>query len=288
MIRNISISLVSFFVFSCVDERVISQQENPSLVLSVDSITSEYQRKYESEGKVNIGEMSERLYLADSSRPDLAVEYATCLLANAKVDNAKYLCRKAINIDSTYSQAYWNLGICYMFTHRDSGYFYFNKAIEKNPNWYYYYWLSRYHEEDSLYKAAVEDISIAIQKNPRNHDLKVFRAKYKNFVNDFQGALDDLRVIPEHRKNDPDVYNILAVSYNSLEQYDKSVENCDKGLSISPDNVYLLYYRAVAKSNMDKPYEALEDLKRCADLGMPQCKYYYEKLSQVLKTKKTL
>ncbi|MCA6438168.1 MAG: hypothetical protein IM600_10840 [Bacteroidetes bacterium] len=270
-------------------QKKVYDEPEPSLNLSIDSIISIYQDSFNNNGKFNFGELSKKIYIKDSTNPKNAVTYATCLLANKQTIKAKYICHEALAVDSNYSQAYWNIGVAYMMdNNRDSGYYFFNKAISKNQNWYYFFWLSRYFEEDKKYNESLDNINKAISKNQNLIDLKIFRAKYKNNLSDFIGALGDLSNIPYHRKKDPDVFNIYAISYIGLKDFNKAILYCDTGLSIQSNNVYLLYLRALSKTNIDKQEEALLDLKKCAELGSEECKFYYEKLNSSLSNTRRL
>lgn len=281
-------ALMVFFGFSCSNQTSMRpiQKGSAASNVSIDSLLKEYKEQFNKKGIVNIGNLAKKLYINDSVNVQNATRYSTCLLANGSISNAIYICKRAIKLDSNYSDAYWNLGMAHMLTNRDSGYFYLNKAISKNYNWYYLFWRSQYYFEDHLYQNSLSDINEAIRLKPNDLDLLIFRAKFKNYNNDFNGALADLKIIPEHRKKDPDVYNILAISYNNLNEYYKAVESCDIGLTYDSNNVYLLFNRALAKSNIDKLGEALEDLRKCSDLGSMECKFYYDQLkASVNKTK---
>lgn len=283
-------AIIVLFGFSCSNQTSVKpiQLESKAANVSIDSLLKEYKEHFDNEGIINIGNLAKNFYINDSSNVQFAIRYSTCLLANQSISSAIYICKRAIELDSNCSDAYWNLGIANMFTNRDSGYFYFNRAIIKNYNWYYLFWRSQYHFEDHEYQNALNDINAAIRLRPNEQDLVVFRAKYRNFNKDFKGALEDLRIIPEHRKKDPDVYNILAISYNNLNEYYKAIECCDIGLSYDSNNVFLLFNRALAKSNIDQLQEALEDLRKCSDLGSLECKYYYDQLKTTVNKNKEL
>lgn len=267
---------------------ITESKTEPCNSLNADSIVAEYQRKYSKEGEVNIGELSKKLYVSDTNNNEYAMQYVSCLLLGNKIEPAMKVCDKIIAKDSNYSQAYWNKGIAFMYlSKRDSGYYFFNKAILKNPNWYYYFWRARYYEEDSLYANALTDINEAIKQKPNDLDLKMFRGKYRNFNKDYKGGLQDLLNMPEHRKNDPYVFNAIAYSYLFLKQYELAIENCNKALEIDSNIPDALFIRASAKSNLRMFEESLEDLKKCADLGNSECKINYEKMKEALDNKGT-
>jgi len=265
------------------DKVVYNISTEPSNTLDSDSIIAQYQRKFKKEGKVNIGELSKKLYVADSSNNDYAMAYVSCLLANFKVLPAMEICNRTIAKDTNYSQAYWNKGLCYMYLNeRDSGYVYFAKAISRNANWYYYYWRARQYDEDSLYEKSLADINEAIKQRPDDSDFKLFRGKYKTLTGDYAGGLEDLKNIPNDRLNDPAVYQLIAYSYLFLKEPKKAIEFANKALFIDPNIPEAIGVRAAAKSNLGMFEEALEDLKRCAELGNWECKVYYKKMKEAL------
>jgi tetratricopeptide (TPR) repeat protein len=282
---------LGFLFIACdtTDERMIyNESKEPSTNLDADSIVALYQKKYDKEGKVNIGELSRKLYIADTNNNDFAMQYVSCLLANLKVEPALEICNRVIAKDTNYSQGYWNKGLCYMFLEkRDSGYIYFSKAIGKNANWYYYYWRARHFESDSLYDKALSDINEVIKQRPNDSDFVLFRGKYRNFTGDYAGGLRDLKNIPMDKVNDPYVYNAIAYSYLFLKEPNKAIEFANRALFIDPSLAEAIGIRAAAKSNLGLYEESLADLKKCADMGNWECQVNYKKMKEALDNRGT-
>lgn len=300
MFRIIKLLVVICVVCSSCDF-VEDKNENKPVVLTHDSLMKlkhyvhdtifvNAQDKYKTGEIVDIKKTYIRMYETDTNNVDYTIDLAKILIASHDTKEALHFLDVALAKDKNYAAlVYFEKSIAWSWLlNRDSSYYYLGKAIEHDDSLRVRYLIhrSQKYEEDSLFDKAIEDMNVAIKKQPANKGLFVFRGIYKKRLAKYKEALIDMKEIPTYLQKDANVYGNRAFVYMKLGKFKECIEDCDKSISINPNVGGIYGVRANAKSNLQDFEGAYEDLKRAVKLGNQEAIPMYEEYKKYFDTHK--
>lgn len=125
---------------------------------------------------------------------------------------------------------------------------------------------------DSAFMNYFKAEKIYLQQND-NYNLartRLNKAQLQNSESDFLGSeisvFKALRVIKEEKANDDikyELYNLLGIVYNELEEYDKSIEFHTKALSLNDEQIPIgIQSKATSMNNLGLVYQNLNQHQR--------------------------
>lgn len=149
----------------------------------------------------------------------------------------------ALEIDSANALAYNNRSAARraFHNHYDSGYNDFLKAIEIDSSFIYSHYKTK--NSRAVFKAALDEYDLAINKYPYNKLAYLGRANVRIKFGDTSGADDDTKKF----------YNI------EIQEYDEKIIS-------NPNDANAIYKRAIAKVNFGHLIGALEDINNAIKL----------------------
>jgi len=140
--------------------------------------------------------------------------------------------------------------------------------LQMEPN--FYLTLSKrgilYHYLDSV-KLSINDIDRALAIDSSQADLYYFRAKDKNALGDYHGAVEDSWSAIAIDSTRPSYYSTIGLSFQYLKDFNLAIQAYT--VAISWDSTYALgyYYRGFCQLKLNHCELALGDFKKAADLG---------------------
>jgi tetratricopeptide (TPR) repeat protein len=122
--------------------------------------------------------------------------------------------------------------------------------------------------ENKQYNDAIDELSLALEENPRFEEAYLKRAACYVILEDNWKAVEDLNsALGINPRNSVAYYN-RGLAYKKLNQLLKSVEDFTMALELDPFNKYAVYNRALVKLRLDDINNACLDLARAADMGV--------------------
>jgi len=144
----------------------------------------------------------------------------------------------------------------------------FDSSLQMEPN--FYLTLSKrgilYHYVDSV-KLSINDIDRALAIDSSQADLYYFRAKDKNALGDYHGAIEDSWSAIALDSTNPGYYLTIGLSFQYLKDFNSAIQAYT--VAISWDSTYALgyYCRGFCQLKLNHRELALDDFKKAADLG---------------------
>lgn len=167
-------------------------------------------------------------------------------------EQAKDYFKRAINLDSTYSDPYVQLGwICCSYNELDSAFFYADKALhfdDKNSNAYSLRgWLF---SQKVMKKEAEEAFNLAIQYNPNSslaYDL--LADMYYNRGDSYKAINNKLKAIKLESNSIEKRNNLISLwdSFNNVGLYEEGQKYAEKLIVLTGDSTY--YYWSLLQSD---------------------------------------
>lgn len=177
--------------------------------------------------------------------------------------------KKAIQLNSSYKEAHWNLAVCY-FNLKE-----YRNAIASYGTAISYYsdakdlatlyrWRGRSKEEAGDYDDAIRDYNTALSYDANNGDIYWDRGVvYFDHKKEYQKALDDykkaLSLLPFDKEDAAILYSHIGDCYLQLKKYDDAVANCTKAVETNPERRVAYWNRALAYEGLKKYAEAIKD-----------------------------
>jgi TolB-like protein/AraC-like DNA-binding protein/Tfp pilus assembly protein PilF len=174
---------------------------------------------------------------------------------NIKNDQqAKDYFKKAIRIDSTYAEAYVQLGwICCSYDATDSAFFYVSRALhfdDKNSNAYSLRgWLF---SQKNMKKEAEEALNLAIRYNPNCSPPYDFLAEmYYNMGDSYKAIMYKLKAIKLESNSIDKRNNLISLwdSFNNVGLYAEAQKYAEKLIALTGDSTY--YYWSLLQSDFN-------------------------------------
>lgn len=151
-----------------------------------------------------------------------------------------------------------------------------NNEIKKDVylwNAWAFYHLKRFNE-------AIDEISKAIDLNPKWASLYYRRALIYNELMDWDNAMADANNAIELDSKFDGAYGVRALTRNNLKDYSGAIADCDKALEINPEYGDAYSYRGLAKIKIGEKESGCNDLSKAVELGYEKAK---ELISQYCK-----
>jgi tetratricopeptide (TPR) repeat protein len=190
------------------------------------------------------------LYLFSNAYTQTAEEYNKLGIERGEVEKYKEafdLFTKSIEVDSTYSKAYYNRGLAEYNLVREGYYYHLG-----NPEIYF----MQYPRE---YMNSISDFTKAIELKPNYSDAYYNRGiAYKNMREYFK-AISDLTKYISLKPNDEDGYYERGLDYYDLKDYPNAVLDFTKVIKINSKNEDAYYIRGIAYYILGKEKKACED-----------------------------
>lgn len=199
--------------------------------------------------------------------------------------------RETLKMYPNAPDVWFALGTLFFSINQDSGSYYCERSIQMNPsNYFNSYCLAKYYEAYGKDDKALVVVEKAIKEWPTSVDLKLFRASFRLSTRDYEGAYNDMVVIPEKFSDDASVYFNRAKASLFLKKYKETVIDCNTALrlgleGVSLPEVYLIRGTAIVNSgDIDSGYL---DIKKSFEMGNPDAVEAYKKLNEYYRLKKS-
>lgn len=190
-----------------------------------------------------------------SSATDARTHYkkANNLYEKGEYDKAIESYNMAIILSPSFSEAYFNRGLCYYnlknFDRSNSDY---SKAAEldpKNPVIYNNRGDAFYRKQDFV--NAVKDYDRAVAINPRY--LKAYYNRGLAFAcqQEYDKAVEDFNMVVELNPNFAEAYHIRGLAHDYLNNFDKAIADYDKAIELNPNFTEAINHRELAKAKKE-------------------------------------
>jgi len=104
-------------------------------------------------------------------------------------------------------------------------------------------------------------------------NIYIARGLAKDSLQDYKGAIDDYTTaIEKSIGHDAEPYIKRGLSKISLKDYEGAIADFTKCMDFAPNNMWLYYYRGLAKIESGQKDNGCQDLKKAADFNSPNAK----------------
>ena len=125
--------------------------------------------------------------------------------------------------------------------------------------------------EESSFSSSSRRVIIYEGSYPFN--IYIARGLAKDSLQDYKGAIDDYTMaIEKSIGHDAEPYIKRGLSKISLEDYEGAIADFTKCMEFAPNNMWLYYYRGLAKIESGQKDNGCQDLKKAADFNSPNAK----------------
>ena len=165
--------------------------------------------------------------------------------------------------------------------------YYLTKAIELNPKVeYYFFERAKAKEELKEYRGAIEDYTKAIELDPTPSSYYYSsRAGVKKELEDYRGAIEDYtKAIELDLKPSGYYYSIRADAKEKLEDYRGAILDYNKAIELEPESYYY-NYRGFCKFNINNYLGAISDYSKAIQLNPKDANSYLNRGRLKLLTK---
>ena len=201
-------------------------------------------------------------------------------------DRAITYYNKALIVDPDFAKAYINRG----FTYRKKGQYQqalqdLNKAISLNPER-----AGAYAERGIVYKnmkkydRAIRDCDKATYLDSKNVSAYINRGNVYLIQGKPDAAIRDYTVVINVDSKSQDIaiaYGGRGEAYQRKKQFDLSLRDFNKAISINPEYARVYYYRAIIWYNQKDFERAWADVEKCRKLGLTPNAKFIEDLKKV-------
>lgn len=140
------------------------------------------------------------------------------------------------------------------------------------------------HYKEHRLKRALEELSLAIKKQPENHEAYFWRARTFIRLEQYDNAIADLNAVVNLNPRYAPAYDNLGWLFMRRNAYDRSLSNLNKSIELKPDNGWAHYMRSRVFFNKGDLQQAFENAKTACDLdyndGCRDAKRYKSKLTE--------
>lgn len=181
---------------------------------------------------------------------------------------ARDQCKKAIELTSSYKEAYWTLANAYYYL-KD----YRNAVASYSTTISYYseykdlsnlyYWRGQCKYELDEFDGAISDFNSAINYDSQKADIYWDRGRAWVIKKEYQKALDDykksLSFYQDDKSNAAILYSNICDCYLQLKKYDDAIANCTRSVENNPERGSPWWNRGLAYEAQKEYTEAIKD-----------------------------
>jgi tetratricopeptide (TPR) repeat protein len=214
----------------------------------------------------------------DTNNADFYLQRAHANLLKSKFNDALIDVIRAKKINSNYHYAYFMNGLIAGMlnpTTADSSIYYFNKAIDLDPN-NALYLQTRSETYNSIhnYQKAIDDINRAIKINSSDVQLYALRGAYLYSNDDYELAIADFNKCFTYKKQD-NLFYFRGACYYFTGKYELAMKDFDEAIKLNPNIGEYYTKRGASKFKVKDRDAAFEDFKKAKDLGDQEGTKYY-------------
>jgi tetratricopeptide (TPR) repeat protein len=125
--------------------------------------------------------------------------------------------------------------------------------------------------EKSVAKRLIES---QIQQNPEDKSLILKRGKLKLLMEDYEEALQDGLIVLKTNSDNYNAYDLIAVAYQNMGQWDKTIPYFKKMIGLQPENSQLTYNLANSYQNNNQLEQALTQMNELIEKNPNTSNYY--------------
>lgn len=107
----------------------------------------------------------------------------------------------------------------------------------------------------------------AIQINPNNARLYHERGLSYDLLQQYDRSIENYTKAIQLNPNNPDVYYSRGIVFDKLEQYDKAISDFDQAIQINPDAFYAYLERAYSYIELAHYDLVIKDFKKTAEIN---------------------
>jgi len=222
-----AVKLEEYYSLVCRNSWVLKQEYriSPERLLKVmENVSKGLSQTIKTEEILNMYYYFQILESSSGATASIYSNLGTSYLDFGDIDQAIYYFNKAIQIDPNFAQAYYNRGTFYDNQGNSSQAISdFTKAIEINPrsaNVYYNRGVLYYKQGNS--SQAISDFTKAIEINPRSANAYYNRGIAYSERGNFEQAISDYTKAMEIQPNFMEAYNNRGAAYLMMKDYDKA------------------------------------------------------------------
>lgn len=143
-----------------------------------------------------------------------------------------------------------------------------NKALEIDPTYSQAYYV-RGNIKDAFddRHGAMKDYNIAIERNPKFADAFFARGNVKMKLQDYYGAIDDYTAAIDVNENYIEAYFNRGKAKQFLLAYQDAINDCSKIIQLHPKNLDAYYMRGILRIDFGDTKNGCLDLSKAGELG---------------------
>lgn len=189
-----------------------------------------------------------------------------------RIDEAIILFQKAININPSYAEAYYNIGQCYSGENTEKTIEAYKKSIKLDPHHIAVYWsLGASYRNSKKYREALETYKQAIDIDPTNSKTYLGLGGSYLELEYYNEAIESYRRAVENDPLSANAYSELGITYHKLGYYKEANEAYSQSIEIEPDSPYYLanlsfLYSACPKDEFRNSNKALELARKACEI----------------------
>jgi tetratricopeptide (TPR) repeat protein len=211
------------------------------------------------------------------------------ILGLSSIDGAIRLLQEAIEADPAYTDAYYNLAICYSETLQvDRAIELFRKVLELDNNTNSdINESSRFNLGNQLvlrrkYQEAVEQFELILENNPKSLDA-LYNAAYVNFkyLQEYDKAIEYFDRILKLFNLHLDAWFNLGLCHYLKGDKEKAIEVWERLVQVYPDYAQAYYNLAITSNELGKNHKAMLFYKKYLDVPVKDpSQYHYVKFAK--------
>jgi tetratricopeptide (TPR) repeat protein len=185
-------------------------------------------------------------------------------------DNKALSCfNDAVRLSPGNYKIYYNRGLAFSKNKRNKEAIAdFSKAIELHQYSKAYAARANTYYEEQNYTAAIDDAGKALNKDPKNVRALYVLGNTYNDLNQLEKSLQNYNAVIALSPEEPAFYLKRAIVYGKQQNFTKCLEDLDISTQLDPDLAESFYWKGVAKVNLNQ--NPCADLKKAVNLGFIQ------------------
>ncbi len=158
-------------------------------------------------------------------------------IENKNYDNAIEQCKRALDLDGIFVDAYYHLGLNYYYKKNyNVAIENFQRAVDYNKNHFESWkWLGLTYEAKEDYENALKNISTSVEINPNFADGWFNLGNVHKLRNEFDRAIESYDKATEVEPEFANAWFFKGIVYFDKKDYNNAVENIEKAIRIDPN-----------------------------------------------------